>query len=177
MFGMIGIFLIMALSIVSLSAIGVGGPEFLEIYPGQSIERALSLQNLPEGNGDLIFTGIVEEGVEYVSFIDNDIKVKDGEIGSVKLSVSVPEDAIINEVYNIEFKFSTSADSSDEGGEGTAVQFNLGTGFSLNINVIEEPEEPAVAGSNLIWWVLGIVIILLIIIIFFFIKKKQSVSV
>ena len=173
-FGFIGILLVVVLSVISISAIGAGGiPEFVEVSPGQTIDRTLSLQNLPAGGGDLTFKIIVDKGSEYISVIDNEVNVLDGEISEARIKINVPKSANVGDVYNVKVDFKTSPVSSTSSGSGgTAVQFSLGTSVSFDINVVEGTETPA--GISTTWVIIGIVIIILVIVVVLFVKKNKS---
>jgi hypothetical protein len=174
-FGLVGILTILVLSVVSVSAIGAGGvPEFIEVSPGETVDRTLSLQNLPAGDGDLTFKIIVNKGSEYVSVIDDQVNVLDGEIGESKIKISVPESANVGDVYDVVIDFKTSPiDSTGPGNGGTAVQFSLGTSASFDIRVVEATETPAEISTT--WIILGILgIIVLIIIIKFILKSGKE---
>ncbi len=118
--------LLFSISLISVSAIGAGGvPTYIEVSPGQTVDRTLSLQNLPAGEGDLIFKIIVDKGSEYVSVIDEEVEVLDGQIDESRIKISIPNDANIGDVYNIKIDFKTSSVSLNVGSEeGTAVQFS-----------------------------------------------------
>lgn len=174
-FGFAGILLVLVLSIISVSAIGAGGmPEFVEISPGQTIDKTLSLQNLPVGEGDLAFKIMVDKGSEYISIIDDEVDVLDGEIKEARIKISVPESANVGDVYNIKIDFKTfpiSSTSSES--SGTAVQFSLGTSLSFDVKVVE-PLEETPSGISTTWIIIGIIVILLAIIIFWIMKKNKS---
>ena len=165
-----------SLFVVGVNAIGAGGvPEYIEVYPGQDVERDLSLQNLPAGNGDLVFVGSVEEGSEYVSFLTNNIEVADGEIENIRIKTSVSETANIGDTYNIKLDLkSSSVVSEGADSEGAAVQFNLGTDVSFDVKVIEKPAGVEEEGISTIWWILGIVLIVIVITLIWFMNKSKK---
>jgi len=173
----IGIFVILIFSIMGVMAIGAGGvPEKLDLYPGQSLERDISLQNLPAGGGDLTFKLVVEQGSEYVSLVNEEIDVADGEISKTEIRINIPENAKVGDVYGVEIAVKTAPVSPEDSSEGTAVQFNLGTSFSFKINVIENPLEEPSEGISTIWWVLGIILIIAVILVIWFLAKNKKTS-
>lgn len=180
-FGLVGIFIFL-FGFISLevSAIGVGFSQIIELHPGQSIDRSISLQNLPVGGGDLKFIGVITEGMEYVSLDDDDVRVNDGEIGHVAIKISVPDSANVGDTYPVKIKFNTAEISQiDETDSGNAVQFNLGTGISFDVIVIEKPlqeEQPASGELSLIWIILGIILLIAIVAIIWFIIKNRKTS-
>ena len=177
----LSILLVVVFSIVNISAIGAGGvPEFMEIYPGQTIDKTLSLQNLPAGEGDMAFKILVDKGSEYISVVDEQVDVADGGISSSRIKISVPESAVVGEIYNVKIDFKTSPISSASSeSEETAVQFSLGTSVSFEIRVIEKPAEPETQtetpqGMSTGWIVLIIAIVLAVIIILYLLVKKKK---
>ena len=86
---------VLVLTVISgflVSGIGIGFSQIVEIYPGQSSDEFISLQNTPSGNGDLTFTWTIQEGSSAVSFPDgNDFEVGDGEIRQTRMRISVDE--------------------------------------------------------------------------------------
>ena len=169
--------IVFGLMVVNVSAIGIAFPGTIIIHPGQSIEESVSLQNLPAGKGDLMFEGTIDNGAEYVSFLNNTyVNVPDGKARDILLNISVPESAKIGDVYKAKILFSSSPVFSDEVDTGgSAVQFNLGTGLSFDIMVTRDPEEETPGGIGMIWVVPVIIaIIILTALIWFFVKRKKE---
>ncbi|MFQ5531688.1 MAG: hypothetical protein ACE5ES_03680, partial [Candidatus Nanoarchaeia archaeon] len=161
----VGLFLIFVmLFVVSVSAIGVGFSQDVEVTLGESIDRSLSLQNLPAGNGDLLFKGTIEEGGEVVSFTKGDeFEVADGKIVQAPIRIKALEGAVVGQTYNVKILFKTSPVSAE--GSGDTVQFNTGARISFGVEVVEKTEEPSAGFSTgtILVWILGILIVILII--------------
>ena len=157
---------------INLSSIGIGFSQNIEASPGETINRVLSLQNLPAGNGDLLFTGTIEEGNEVISFPQgNEFEVSDGELVQAPIQIKIPANANVGQTYNVKISFSTSQ-STEEDSRDT-VQLNLGAGISFNVKVVEKSPEKIekVAGSNLWMWILLVLIVIILIAIL--IKRKK----
>ena len=132
--------LILLSSFVSAN-FGVGSPVSELLYPGQSIESALSVQNTLDDAKDLIVAGEILEGGDYVSFINDvsNIMVPAGEIVVVPIKISVPQDAKIGDIYDIKVLF--KGISGGSGGEGGTIEFKFNVGKSFKVVVIPNPND------------------------------------
>lgn len=167
-FGMF-VFSVLGIAILSASVIGVGVgfSEMIEVYPGQSSEFTLALQNFPAGGGEVVFVAEVTQGSEYVSFPDGlTYNVGDGDFTRAKMRVSVPSGTAIGTVIPIKILFTTSPAS---GSEGDTVNVNSGIGIVYDIVVVEEPqvvEEESGGGIGNFWiWAIVILVIVVIIVV------------
>lgn len=158
---------------------GVGSPVRENLYPGQTIESAFSLQNTLDNAKDMVIKGSILEGEDYVTFIDDvsSISVPAGGVVSVPIRISVPSNANIGDIYEVKAFFETVSGSTGEG----MVEFIFNVEKSFKIGVIENPAEPVApasqptptTSSNAVWWwVLGIVV--LIIIIWMILRKRKG---
>ena len=173
----IGIFFLLSILLVaSVSAIGVGFSRNIEVAPGESVQKILSLQNLPAGNGKLIFKGTIPEGSDIVSFVDGDeYTIDDGELAQAAILITAPEGASLGDTYTIKILFSTSQAPGQDSGE--TVQFNEGTGITFKVEIASQSDT----GSNIppegdnpgIWYVWVLVVIILIIVVYFIAKRKK----
>jgi len=93
--------------ISSVSALGVGFIQIIEVYPGQDFEAAFSLQNLPPIGFDFLFIGSVLEGEQYISFPSGvEFLVPDGQIVHAPFRISVPLDAVVGDEYIVSLLWS-----------------------------------------------------------------------
>ena len=173
--------LILLSSFVSAN-FGVGSPVSELLYPGQSIESALSVQNTLDDAKDLIVAGEILEGGDYVSFINDvsNIMVPAGEIVVVPIKISVPQDAKIGDIYDIKVLF--KGISGGSGGEGGTIEFKFNVGKSFKVVVIEKPQPPAekpvtptpskfVIGTG---WIILVILVIIAIVAVILLKAKKK---
>jgi len=166
-----------------VSSIGIGFSQDVEINPGQTLESSLQLQNLPVGNGNLIFKGKVEQGGEIVSFSEEEYRVDEGMVRLVPISITIPEGAVIGQEYYVKITFTTSTPKGEDSDD--TVQFNPGAGILFRVKVVSDkinqrvPYQTEQAKfSGLLWLVVGIIVIAISIItvVLFRMRKKSSLA-
>ena len=182
-------FLIISLG-TFVSALSIGAIEkIVEVYPGQVVDRIISIQNLLDGSGDLTMEGSFEKG-DIIDFLEDrastcyytspcvNFDVPAGQITGIPVRITVPENAPIGAEYPTLVMFRTIAG----GPEGGTVSFSQDVGREFTILVVEKPAEPVApviepveeraAAGNVWTWVLVIVIVLIIIAWLVMRKKK-----
>ncbi len=178
--------LLMLTSFVS-AEFGVGSPVSLNLYPGQSIDSAFSLQNTIEGTGDLTIEAIILEGGEYIILTQgNRFDVPQGGVVSLPIKVAIPENAKVGDVYKVKLLFRSVSGGNQEGGGMVQFKFNVEQGLEIGVvskdfylpkeepNIIkkQEPPQKTTAGSTVWIWIL--VVIVIVIIAWMIWKKKNN---
>lgn len=169
-FVILGIFLILAGSVSAFAVSSAYWEENpLKIYPGQTVEAFIVLQNLA-GDTDLTVEGIVTQGQEFIEFVEdsNIYEVPKGQKVEVHFLVSVPEYAVLGDEQEFVLSFRTILDS--ESGE-----FGFGSGVEREIPfvVVDEPKIK----KTLAWWVylvMALAVILVVVGIIILSKKKKK---
>ncbi len=162
---------------LSLVSAGVAFKKVVEVYPGETTNEKLILQNLGEGNPDLTFEISVREGSDLVSFGSTKVNVLNGEIKDVPLTVRAPSGAAVGELSNVKVVFRAVPMASEAlTGQGSGLQFIKSVGISFDVKVVEKPaERPAAEELGAAWILLIVIIVVAIIaIIYFFIKNKRN---
>jgi len=168
-----GIFSIIISSFVSALAVGGIENEVL-MYPGQILQRGLSIQNLLAGDGAVSLEGKIEKGIGTASFSgSNKVSIPAGDYADIYLTLEVPANAVMGTKYLVKVVFYPT--SVEEKGAGS-VQYAIAVGKEFNIVVVEKPANvPAVEAKKTgisIWiWVLAIIVI--IVIVWWILKKKK----
>lgn len=166
-----GTFLLM---ISFTSAFAVGSEYWknntLVVNPGETVDFFVVLQNIAGAGGDVNVEGSLIKGGKFASFVGDtqEYFVPFGEKKKVYLTVSVPENATIDEITDIVVSFKIIA------GEGSEA---LGLGSSIErvipVEVIKKvvvESEEKVSSSVLMWLLLGAVVALMI----WFYKKRSN---
>lgn len=181
------VFLVLTISLLLSNFVsanfGVGSPVRENLYPGQTIESAFSLQNTLDNAEDMVIKGSILEGEDYVTFINDvsSISVPAGGVVSVPIRISVPDNVNIGDIYEVRALFETV--SGRTAGEGGMVEFKFNVQKSFNIGVIEKPAEPVApitettetrASASTVWIWIIVIIIILIIIIWWMMKRKRA---
>jgi multisubunit Na+/H+ antiporter MnhC subunit len=142
----------------------------LYILPGESKEVPFILQNL-DGTSDIRVKLEVNTGKEFIKINDpSDIyTVPAGSKTSVSLTMTVPADAKVNDIYPVSLNFVTLSN----GASGT---FSLSGAISQNFNAIIGTGNPPVENKiNYVLIILTIVIALAIgAIIYYLITRKKK---
>ena len=165
---------------VGVVSAGIGFPEVMEVYPGETMDKELRILNLNPDDPDMIYRGTILGGGDIVSFKgDGEFNAPSGQVTKVPLRVRVPSDAVIGQTYEIRMFFRSEAVGETGGAAsgGGSVQFNKGYGFSFDVKVIPKPVTPETetpAGTNYTWlWILAIAVIIVIVWIILSRKKKK----
>ena len=159
------VFFVLGIAVLSASVIGVGVgfSEMIKVYPGQSSEFTLALQNFPAGGGGVVFVAEVTQGSEYVSFPDGlTYNVGDGDFTRARMRVSVPLGTAVGTVIPVRILFTTAPAA---GSEGDTVNVNSGIGIVYDIVVVEEPQVAEEVGGIGNFWIWAIVILVIVVII------------
>lgn len=134
------VLLVILLGASFVSSIGIGFPGTVGVSPGGQLTRLVSVQNVPGGGGDLVFTAIIKKGSDIVALPDGDsVTVRDGEIGYLKLFIQIEDYEESGTIIPVEILFRTES-VSDSSGAGT-VQFNSGLGMSFKVKVLGSSDE------------------------------------
>jgi hypothetical protein len=173
-FGLMGIFLVVVSMLAVNVSAGVSFPNMIELFPGESVERTVILQNGPEGDGDVKFVMSISEGNEFVSVVDeSEVVVSKGEPGYLPIRISLPEGTSVGDVHKVKLDFKAVSDATSEG-SGNAVQFNVGYGMNFDIvsvpMVVEEvapisatTETPRKSSaSEMVIWIIAVIVAFLI---------------
>lgn len=181
-FLLVGVIVIFMLgNFVSAFAVGFESTE-LRLYPGQVHDSAFSLQNYGTDVNDITVEAVTEEGEDYITFTEGarfDVRANTNVAAPVR--ISIPENARVGDNYPIKVLFRViSGDAGgNEAGEGTSVSFAFSYSRTINLVVVQRPEEkPAAAAerasvfSNIWFWI--IIIIIVIIILWLVTKAKKK---
>src|SRR3989344_5386823 len=114
-------FLIIAFVIIlssNINAFAVGFESTsLNLYPGEEHESAFSLQNYGAEAGDITVEAVIEEGGEYITFIDgNKFDVGANNNAAAPVRINIPDNARAGDRLNIKILFKVI--SGDMGGQG-----------------------------------------------------------
>jgi hypothetical protein len=164
---------------------GVGSPVRENLYPGQVLDSSISLQNTIDDAADIVVSGEILKGGEYVSFLKDvsSIEVPASGVVSIPIRISVSENANIGDIYEVELMFRTVSGGAE--GEGM-IQFRSNVGKSFTIGVIAEPgseqiqttsksvENKTGVSTVIIVWFLVIAVLVILIILWFVSRKKVS---
>jgi len=180
------IFLAFMLSVGMASAFGVATPYWddnpLRMYPGESAEVTLNLQNMvgsedvtlsaeftKDGNGIATFVG----GLEYlVPFGRDDVPVL--------ISIDVPETDTVGGTRYIELAFSQV--STDNGGMVSVVG-GFNTKFPVYVVAEEEStfylappveEESGEEKDRGVWYLVGAIVIIIIVILWILLRRRRK---
>jgi len=173
----LGIFTLLVMLVSTVSAFAVSSMYWEEnpmnVYPGQTTEGILVLQNLG-GNSDLIVEGIITEGEEFVSFVggEDTFVVPKGEKLSVSYVVNIPEGANIGDINNIVFSFKIVL----SGESGEFLGFSGGVERVIPLSVVAEPQP---LKTGLFWWawlLIAIVVVALFVRILMISKSRKRVK-
>ncbi|MDP2947389.1 MAG: hypothetical protein Q8N88_04705 [Nanoarchaeota archaeon] len=176
-----GIFLVVVL-VLSLGLISAFGTSCdysitnpLKMSPGESSIITVKAKSSPtEGNLTIKAQMVNDAGIAELVDSNKQYFISPGLAGDgiVNIRISIPEDAVLGEEYEIEVNL---LDISGLDGVGT---IGITTSISNKIKVIvaekiipSAPETPKETGINLIWWIIAIIVIIAIILLL--IKKKK----
>lgn len=140
----------------------------IKMFPGESIEIIVILQNEP-GPDDIIAKAAITEGGDIAKLVDPDkeYSVPIGERTELKIRITIPETIEIGGTRNIKLSLTTLA--------GTAPgSLGFGTGIDkiISVNVIKEPEPETKNFLWVIYLIVGILIVVALIIIM--VKKRKN---
>ena len=168
-------FTLTILTISIISATGVSTPYWstnpLKLQPGESTIISLGLQNMV-GTGDVTLRANITKGNEIATIVDKsqDYFVLLGSDNvTVNIKVKIPENAEVNQVYDLEVSFLQVSAAGDEGGF-----FSVASAFvqRIPVLVVGEPTESAIykpaseaGGNTLLWVILGLVLLLVVLIV------------
>jgi hypothetical protein len=152
---------------------GVGRP--IQMYPGESREDHITLQNGAGDSGeDLNVRVEVLQGQDITTLTDNleTYFVQYGKDTQVNFTIKIPEDAKYNNTYVIGLSATTVSDR-ESGGMG----FAMGSGQRIEVIVTPKPgEEVEIPEENPpVWGVLvfvGLAIIIIAIVLILLVKRK-----
>jgi hypothetical protein len=167
---------------ILVGAISIGSPGAVNLEPGSSSETSFSILNKGESAEDVVVEVVVEEGSEYITFLDGTtFDVPAGQVASVPTRISVPASANVGDQYKVTIVFVPL--EGGEGSEGGTVDLTFGFKSSFNVNVVEKITEEGVVGeesveegegvgTGILWWILGLVVLILII--WWLVAKSKS---
>lgn len=168
--------LVLLVSIVSISAFGVGcvysNENPLKLSPGESSEVLINLQN----DNAIQLKAIILKGADIAEFLDaSDVYSVPANGGiNARLKISIPANANIGEEKMVTLNFQQIS-----GAQAGTVGFNTAIEKSFKVFVVEKPapvaeETPAAEGISAIWWVLCIIVIIALIAIIWFVIKSRK---
>lgn len=167
----------MILSISCVSAFSVSSPymenKTLNLFPDSgTTDLEFVLQNGGGATENISVKVSILEGSEIISITNEDdvYAVVPGDKVPVNFKITLPEEVMIGNTYNIRLEFKTV--SIGQNGE-----FGFGTGQEQNfkVAVVEEvvPEKEIELTRILSYLIVGILLVLLIIVMFLSKKKKK----
>ena len=108
----------------------------IQMYPGQSIEITIILQNVP-GPDDITAKAAITEGADIATLVDSNLEylIPVGERTEVKLRIQIPETIAIGGTRDIKISFTTLA-----GTEPGSLGFGTSIERVIPVNIIKEPE-------------------------------------
>ena len=140
--------------------------------PGETVDFFVVLQNIAGEGGDVEFKGLFIEGgdiAEFTSALDTYL-VPFGEKMNVNMSVTVPEDVVVDDIIDIVVAFKIITMSEDG-------QFRFGSSIErkipVRVVVASEPETTESTANNYIYYIIGLIALVLAIIVYIKIKKKK----
>jgi hypothetical protein len=157
------------------SAFGVsyiwGNP--LKMYPGESKDIYINLQNRAGDIGDVSARVEIVEGQEIATLTDNleTYFIPYNSKTQVNFTVKIPKNAEYNETYSIKLSVTTVSDK-ESGGMG----FAMGSGKIIDVLIVPKSGEAEIAEeSPPVWGILvfvGLAIIIIAIILILLVRKK-----
>lgn len=158
-------------SALSIGALGDGAE--ITLYPGQVLERSVTIQNLLDSAQDVVLKGQVELGSEILSLVGSTrYEVPAGSIVYVPIRFEVPQNAPVGTTYPMLLMFRTISG----GEEGGSVSFVENIGKQFTVRVVEKPanvvEQKSTANTNVWLWV--IVIIVIVLLLWWLMKKRRK---
>ena len=149
----------------------------LRIYPGETREIVVTLQNLASPN-QVNLKAEISGGSEVLILIDSsDIySVPGGEKRTVNLRVAIPSNTQIGTIYKAQITFTTIAGDDSE-------SFTLGSSINQKFDIIveqipstepPEPTPPEEETNTITTIIISAIIILAIIILWVIIKRKTK---
>ena len=166
--------LIVLICISNISAFAISSEYWrenpLRLYPGESKEFSLVLQNLG-GTSDLNLRANVISGYNVLKVADpsNIYTVPAGQKGQANFIATVPSDSKPGKVYSVQIDFLEVKDSkSGEFGFGTSI------GQSFDIVTLSAVEQPTGLNKTVILYVIaGIILLVIVIWILRKVKKRK----
>lgn len=157
--------LILVMLVSSVSGYGVlsefSSTRPMEISPGESLETYLEVQNTGgEVTEDIAIEVELLDDAGVASIGESRYDVKAKETVRVPIYISVLEDVVLGQSYNVKYKVSQVAGEDEEG----AVTFGVSYEGRFNVAVVEEEivDEPGPT-TNIWLWAIGIIVLILII--------------
>lgn len=153
----------------------------LKLSPGETRDISLVLQNMAGGE-NISAKASISKGSEIIKLIDSDnlYFVPLGGKTGVNLRVTIPSNAKIGDVYNIEIMFVTVADAKSGTfgfGSGIEQKFDVEV-ISLPTQEVEKAQEsakkPESKINKQIIIIIAILVIIILIILFFFRINKNK---
>lgn len=139
--------------------------------PGETVDFLVVLQNIAGDGGDIEVEGLFSKGGDITKFASksNIYSIPFGEKVNVNMSVTIPEDAIVNETIEIIVAFKIVS-------PGDGKQFGLGSSIEreIPIKIITKESESQPSSNNYNYYAIGLIILILAIIIYFLIKRKKN---
>ncbi len=168
------ILLVLLSSFVSAFGVSYGSGNPLQMYPGESRDIYVTLQNRAGDIGDVNAKLEILSGKEIVELTDglDTYLIPYDDATRINFTVKIPETAKYNDTYSIQLRFFTLSDK-ESGGMG----FAMGSGQKINVLVVPKPgEEVEIAEeSPQLWGILvfvGLAIIIIAVILIALIRKK-----
>jgi hypothetical protein len=160
------------LSSFSVLAFSITVPGSLSLYPGQTFEGFIDVQNVGSSQAVTV-EGSFTVGSEVIDFSgENTLTIPPNGIGSFAVVYEIPANAPLGTEYTVNILVKTI--SAGEG-DGT-VDFVQDAERSYVVTVVEEeqaipPEQPAPEGGSGMWmWI--IVVVVIVIVVFIVMKRK-----
>lgn len=185
-------FIIVLLSIFLVStnviAFGISATQYtdsspLAMYPGQTLELQINLQNCPqlgcENTNDAEVVATIEEGSNIAELPDgNNYNVPFGTHDTfLKLRISIPENANIGDSDKVNVKF-TGPPSEDAGTVQLGIVYNYKVPIIIKSQEEVEQNQPTIPKGEInltvILTIIAVIIIIIIVVALIFYMKKRS---
>lgn len=183
--------ILMIFSTVVVSAFGVGFEnKRIKMFPGEERDYSFILQNYKDGVGTLTIEATIEEGSEYLTFLDRtQFEVPSQTSVLVPVKVSVPASSKVGDVHEMSVLFRTiagSESSSDVDSEATTIGMVFSNQRTIEIEVVPKPSLATVgenvsgtqttssAFSALMWVFVGIIVLIVVVLIILLVMRKKE---
>lgn len=164
---MLGLILI---SNLASAGFAVGFPYKISLHRGETYEGSFSLQNVIPPTEDTTVEVVVEEGEQYIQFLDGKtIQIRANETKNIPIRISIPDSADGGDIYKAKITFKPVSGGVQQG-ETVSLRFSVGKTFDIEVVGPTKGERMAKIASVILFI---IVIILIIVLVRIMMRKKK----